>query len=180
MIVITTKTTWICPMCRFATIGDQGTALCSREYWNSAAFSKINDYIMRNIIVDKEWRLAHMISLKLCAIYTGVCSPSTKNEKLHSNHLACVGAFSRWYRYWYWHCWYLHHHGTELSNAVQGGVLELFPWDEHDQTEIENVKKTLLCFQNHGWDFIRMLANSNILEAIEDLEVVGHLPSVCE
>ena len=74
----------------------------------------------------------------------------------------------------------LHHHGTELSNAVQGGVLELFPWDEHEQTEIENVKKTLLCSQNHCWDSIRLLANSNILEAIEDLEVVGHLPTVCE
>ena len=60
------------------------------------------------------------------------------------------------------------------------GDLEPFPWVEQVQADIENVKNAFPCSQNHGWSFIRLLVNSNILEAIEDLEVVGHLGSVCE
>ena len=79
-----------------------------------------------------------------------------------------------------WYCWYLHHRGTELSNAVEVGDLEPFPWVEQVQADIENVKNACPCSQNHGWGLIGLLVNSDVLEAIEDLEVVGHLPSVCE
>ena len=44
--------TWMCPICKLATWGDQGTALCSSEYWNSASYE---GYSNDGVVMDLVW-----------------------------------------------------------------------------------------------------------------------------